>query len=71
VRFDGPPIPKNDRTAAAARVREDPFAKAVLVWARFPYYSIEDGPGGRRAVLYDMRFGRMINAAGVALPPDS
>jgi hypothetical protein len=71
MRFNGPPVPKNDRTAAAARVRQDPLAQAVLVWSRFPCYSIEDGPDGRRAQLYDMRFGRLINVVSVAVSPDS
>jgi hypothetical protein len=71
VRFDEQVIPKNDQTAAAAVARKDAFAQAVLVWARFPSYLIEVGPHGRRVVVSDVRFGRLINAASVAVPPDS
>jgi hypothetical protein len=71
VRFDAAVVPKNDRTAAARVARGDPFVQAVLVWSRFPYYAIEEGAGGARVVLSDLRFGRLINAASVAVPPGS
>lgn len=60
-------VPKNEQTTAAAVAQRDAFVRAVLVWARFPYYTIERG----RVTLSDMRFGRLINAVSVVVSPDS
>lgn len=52
-----PPVPKNDRHPAAQRaVQQDRDFRAVLLWSRFPFYELDDVPGGRRVTLRDVRF---------------
>jgi inner membrane protein len=57
VQFDPGRIPKNDHLPAVARAREEPDFRALLVWARFPYYEVTPVDGGTRVTLRDMRFG--------------
>jgi inner membrane protein len=57
VQFDPERIPKNDRLPAVLRAREEPDFRALLVWARFPYYEVTPADGGTRVTLRDMRFG--------------
>jgi inner membrane protein len=57
VQFDRERIPKNDHHPAVARAREAPHFRALLVWARFPYYEVTPVDGGTRVTLRDMRFG--------------
>ncbi|MGH9371056.1 MAG: metal-dependent hydrolase [Vicinamibacterales bacterium] len=58
VRFDPEPIPKHSHHPAARRaVENDPDFRALLVWARFPYYEIAEVEAGTAVTLGDMRFG--------------
>jgi inner membrane protein len=57
VEFDEPAVPKNDQHPAVARARDEPHFRALLVWARFPYYEVTPIDGGTRVTLRDMRFG--------------
>lgn len=56
VTFDAEAVPRNDSVPAAVRAREDPDVRAVLVWARFPYYRFSRVEGGTRVLLADLRF---------------
>lgn len=57
VAFDGGVTAKNDTDPAVARAREAPHIRAFLVWARFPFWTVEPGPDGTRVTVSDMRFG--------------
>ena len=57
VRFDPDHVQKNDRHPAAIRAAQtEPDFRAVLTWARFPYYAIGPADGGTRVRLADLRF---------------
>jgi inner membrane protein len=58
---------KNETHPAVLRARDDPRFRAVLVWARFPYYEIEAEPGGTRVRLADMRFGPRVGAVSTVV----
>jgi hypothetical protein len=67
-RFEAAPdvVPKHDRDPAVLRAQEDPRFRAILVWARFPYYELTRDPDGIRVTLADMRFGpRLFNATTI------
>jgi inner membrane protein len=49
----------------AGAARADPNVQALLLWARFPYYEIENAAWGRRVIVSDMRFGRFVAATTV------
>jgi len=63
VRFDAAEVPKHDTDPRVAAVREAPNIRAFLVWSRFPFWTIEPGPGGGRVTVGDMRF---VGGPGVA-----
>jgi len=74
VAFDREVVPKNDahpavRTAVAA----DERIRAVLTWARFPFYRVESTPQGDEVILRDLRFGDRVGGvrAIVAASPGS
>jgi inner membrane protein len=60
-----PPTPTNQGDPAVVRAREHPRFRAVLVWARFPYYEVTSAPGGTRVTLRDMRFGDRVGSVSV------
>lgn len=60
--FDPRRIPSLADHPAARAARGDPDVQAVLVWARFPRYEIEQLDGGHRVTLSDMRYGRRVGA---------
>lgn len=67
-------IPKNDRhPAVRAAIETDRGFRAVLTWARFPYFTVEPGPDGDVVTLRDLRFGERVGAvrAVVAASPGS
>jgi inner membrane protein len=68
VRFAADVIPKNDRLPEVARARQDPHLRAVLTWARFPYYEVTAAPEGAIVTLRDVRFGDRVGVARVVLP---
>jgi inner membrane protein len=57
IAFSRTDLPKNDQDPriAAARAQEPDF-DAVLLWARFPYWTFEEEDGGTRVTLRDVRF---------------
>lgn len=67
VRFDTARIPKNDQQPAAEMARRDPRIRAILVWARFPYYRVEELPRGARVTLEDARYGTRVGSAAVVV----
>lgn len=63
-------IPKNGDAPQVAAARRDNNIRAFLVWARFPFWTIEPSPSGTRVTVSDMRFpGRNGFAASTILPP--
>jgi inner membrane protein len=54
--FSGGPTPKQDEHAAIVFARRDPRVGGILVWARFPFWTVEETPGGTRVTVRDMRF---------------
>jgi inner membrane protein len=74
VAFDPDPVPKNDRhPSVRAAIASDRNIQAVLTWSRFPYFTVERGPGGDVVTLRDLRFGDRVGAvrAVVAASPGS
>jgi inner membrane protein len=49
-------IPKNDERPEVAGARDDPRVRALLVWARFPFWIVEPVEGGTRVTVIDARF---------------
>jgi inner membrane protein len=49
-------VPKNDDRPEVAAAREDPRIRAMLVWSRFPYWTLEPVEGGTRVTVIDARF---------------
>jgi inner membrane protein len=49
-------IPKNDDRPEVAAAREDPRIRALLVWSRFPFWTLEPVEGGTRVTVIDARF---------------
>ena len=56
VTFFPEKIPKNSDAPQVAAARRDDDIRAFLVWARFPYWTIEPAPEGTRVTVADMRF---------------
>jgi inner membrane protein len=68
LRLRESPVRKNETHPAVLRARDDPRFRAVLVWARFPYYELDGQPGGTRVRLADMRFGSRVGSLSVVVP---
>lgn len=69
VRFSPEKVSKNADMPEVAAARADNDIRAFLVWARFPYWTIESTPAGTRVTVSDMRFaGRGGFAASTILP---
>jgi inner membrane protein len=68
VALDGQIVPRNENAPAAVRARELPGIRAVLVWARFPYYQLSPVEGGTRVSLADMRFIARVGGISVVVP---
>ncbi len=59
-------LPPDDPDVVAAKA--DPEVRGILVWSRFPHFELEDGEGGRKVVVTDVRFGRFVAASTVGVP---
>jgi inner membrane protein len=69
VTFVPEKIPKNSDAPEVAAARRDHNIRAFLVWARFPFWTIEPTPAGTRVTVSDMRFaGRNGFSASTILP---
>jgi inner membrane protein len=68
VTFDDEAVPGNESVPAAVRAREDADVRAVLVWARFPFYRFSRVEGGTRVSLADLRFGSRVGGISVVVP---
>jgi inner membrane protein len=68
IQFETRLIPKNDQNAAVVRARGDERFRAILRWARFPYYELEHVNGDTRVTLRDLRFGNRVGAVSVLVP---
>jgi inner membrane protein len=60
--------PRLDAHPAVVRAREHPDIRAVLSWARFPYYELEPATEGVRVTVRDMRFGARVGQVSVVVP---
>ena len=70
VTFAPEAVLKNQNHPAAAMARQDPVVRGILRWARFPYYELEEVPGGTRVTLKDMRFGDRVGSTSVLVPAE-
>ena len=68
VTLDEEVVPTNESVSAAVRAREDPDVRAVLLWARFPFYRFSRVEGGTRVSLADLRFGNRVGGISVVVP---
>jgi inner membrane protein len=67
VRFTRDPIMKNADGPSVDKARQHPHVRAVLVWARFPYFLTVPVESGVRVGVQDARFGEMLGAASVVV----
>jgi inner membrane protein len=58
--FDREVTTRLDAHPAVVRARAHPDMRAVLSWARFPFYDVEPVTEGVRVTLRDMRFGSRL-----------
>ena len=56
VTFNSERVPKNDGDPRVAQAREASQIRGFLVWSRFPFWTLEEVPGGTRVTVGDMRF---------------
>ena len=63
VTFDPLPTPKNDDLPAVTAARADADVQGILIWSRFPAWTIREVPAGIEVRLRDMRF-RGIDRGG-------
>ena len=63
-------IPKNSERPEVAAARSDRRVRSLLVWSRFPYWTLEPTEGGTLVTLIDMRFmARGQFSASTVVPP--
>ncbi len=63
-------IPKNGDRPELAAARSDPRVQGLLVWTRFPYWTLEPTEGGTLVTLIDMRFmARGSFSVSTVVPP--
>jgi inner membrane protein len=63
IEFDSQPIRKQDNHPAVARAKAvDRRVQAVLVWARFPYFEVEQRAGVPVVRVRDVRFGPRVGS---------
>jgi inner membrane protein len=60
--------PKGDGHPAAALARQNPDVQRYLVWARFPRYTVREGPQGTDVHIVDDRYGAEWASISVRLP---
>ena len=68
VALDARRVPRNENEAAAIRARDDKRVRAVLIWARFPFYDLAPLEGGTRVTIADMRFPSRLGRMSVVVP---
>ena len=54
--FDAETIRKQADHPAVSAARADPDVGGILVWSRFPFWTVEPVPGGTRVTVRDVRF---------------
>lgn len=69
VRFD-PPMPKADDRPEVEAARRDARIRQVLVWARFPTWTVERRDGAALVHLGDLRFGGRPGLGTTVTVPD-
>jgi hypothetical protein len=62
VTFERRVAKNDDHPAVRAAIGGDHRFRAVLVWARFPYYTVESTANGTIVTLRDLRFGDRVGA---------
>jgi inner membrane protein len=68
IAFDPAHVPKGSDLPAVREVQANPQFRALLVWARFPFYSVTPADGSLRVTLADMRFGARLFHATTIVP---
>lgn len=67
VAFDARIVPRNEHHPAAAKARENRRVRAILVWARFPFYEVAAVAAGTQVTLQDMRFRSRVGSLTVVV----
>ena len=62
VIFDPRHIDKNDHDPSVATAATDPKVAGILVWSRFPFWTLQTAPGGTEVTVSDVRFARLGRA---------
>ena len=60
--FDPRRIDKNDHDPVVTPAAADPTVAGILVWSRFPFWTLQAAPGGVEVTVSDVRFARMGRA---------
>jgi inner membrane protein len=68
VHWDPQEVLKNDDHPAIPHAKENDRMRAVLTWARFPYYELRRGEGGTWVTLRDLRFRARVGSTTVFVP---
>ncbi len=68
VRFDPERLPSRAEDPPVVKAARDPRMKAVLGWARFPYFEVTPVSGGHEVTLTDLRFGSILGRTSVVVP---
>ncbi len=68
VRLEPARLPNRLEDIEVRRAREDPALRAVLGWARFPYFEVSAVPGGTQVTFADLRFGARVGRRTVLVP---
>ncbi len=68
VTFAPERLPNRAEDPAVLKAEQDPRMKAVLGWARFPYFEVRPVAGGNEVTLTDLRFGSILGRTTVVVP---
>ena len=69
VTYDDEVVPRLEDHPAVTRAREDPHIRAVLTWARFPYFDVRPvEQNAWQVTVRDMRFGSRVGQVSVVVP---
>ena len=68
--IDGSVVPTLATHPAVVHAKQHPRIRAILVWARFPYFQVVSAVEGMRVTVRDMRFGSRVGSATVVVPRD-
>ncbi len=68
IAFDPGIVPRQENRPEVPLAKLDPDVRAILVWARFPYYEITPAEAGAQVTVRDLRFGARVGSVSVRVP---